>query len=50
MNKSLLTSLLLAATVAAGLALLQPANAQGFSVTITVDENGNGTLSNTSPI
>ena len=33
-----LNSVLLIATVAAGLALLQPANA----VTITVDENGNG--------
>jgi hypothetical protein len=38
LKKYLLTSVLLIGTVAAGLALLQPANA----VTITVDENGNG--------
>ena len=40
MKKYLLTSVLLIGTVAAGLALSQPANA----VTITVDENGNGGL------
>jgi hypothetical protein len=40
MKKYLLTSVLLIGTVAAGLALSQPATA----VTITVDENGNGGL------
>jgi hypothetical protein len=40
MKKYLLTSVLLIGTVAAGLALSQPANA----ITITVDENGNGGL------
>jgi hypothetical protein len=40
LKKYLLTSVLLIGTVAAGLALSQPANA----VTITVDENGNGGL------
>jgi hypothetical protein len=47
MKKLLSTWVLLIGTGAAALAYSQVANAATFSVTITVDENGNGTFTNT---
>ena len=51
MKKILLASVVLVGTVAVGLGFSPSANAvPSFSVTITVDENGNGVLANTNGV